>query len=280
MVRFAARRLTVLRPSGSAALSGSETDRTAIPGARALSFSSRRCPPMSRFSRTVIAPKSRAPPATEQFLRARSSPPFCRATIRPPANVSSIGRDARDGVEQGCLAGAVQSKRCTCSVRLLFVRSAKRRTAQVAKSTSTTSKLVLIEPALKEVGLGGGTTGEIVQAGNIRERNRKQEYPTTSADGRMPNRSRDNRRSSREDRARRSALHIGPHEGFDRGCRIVRDHGEADAAGPCIEVFGPYLPWLGLVGVAVDHLDGSGNEDFPGIAGIEERVTDAEGISA
>jgi hypothetical protein len=58
---------------------------------------------------------------------------------------------------------------------------------------------------------------------------------------------------------------------------FVRDHGEADAAGPCIEVFGPFLPWLGLVGVAVDHLDGSGNEDFPGIAGIEERVTDAEG---
>jgi hypothetical protein len=74
---------------------------------------------------------------------------------------------------------------------------------------------VLIEPALKEVGLGGGTTGEIVQAANTRERNRKQEYPTTHADGRMPNRSRDNRRSSREDRARRSALHIGPHEGFD-----------------------------------------------------------------
>jgi hypothetical protein len=37
---------------------------------------------------------------------------------------------------------------------------------------------VLIEPALKEVGLGGGTTGEIVQAANTCERNRNQEYPT------------------------------------------------------------------------------------------------------
>jgi hypothetical protein len=31
-----------------------------------------------------------------------------------------------------------------------------------------------------------------------------------------------------------------------------------------------------LTGVAIDHLDGPGNEDFPGVAGIEEWVAGAE----
>ena len=37
-----------------------------------------------------------------------------------------------------------------------------------------------------------------------------------------------------------------------------------------------FPPWLGLTGVAIDHLDGAGNEDFPGIAGIKERIACAE----
>lgn len=64
-------------------------------------------------------------------------------------------------------------------------------------------------------------------------------------------------------------LHIGPDEGFDRRGGIVCDHGKADASGSCIEVFGPFSPWLGLTGVAIDHFDGSSNEDFSGVAGIE-----------
>ena len=75
---------------------------------------------------------------------------------------------------------------------------------------------------------------------------------------------------------RRSALHVGPHEGLDRRGGIVRDHGKADAAGPGIEVFGPVPPRLGRIGVAIDHLDSSDNEDFSGVAGIEERVACAE----
>jgi len=38
----------------------------------------------------------------------------------------------------------------------------------------------------------------------------------------------------------------------------------------------PFASWLGLTGVAIDHFDGPGNEDFPGIARIEERVAGAE----
>ena len=71
-------------------------------------------------------------------------------------------------------------------------------------------------------------------------------------------------------------LHIGPDEGFDRRGGIVCDHGKADASGSCIEVFGPFSPWLGLTGVAIDHFDGSSNEDFSGVAGIEESVAGTE----
>src|ERR1019366_6635967 len=38
----------------------------------------------------------------------------------------------------------------------------------------------------------------------------------------------------------------------------------------------PFLPWLGLTGVAIDHFDGSSNEDFSGVAGIEESVAGTE----
>ena len=41
--------------------------------------------------------------------------------------------------------------------------------------------------------------------------------------------------------------------------------------------FGPFSPWLGLTGVAIDHLDGAGDEDFPGLARIEERIANAKG---
>ena len=34
---------------------------------------------------------------------------------------------------------------------------------------------------------------------------------------------------------------------------------------------------LGLIGVAIDHLDGPGDEDFAGIAGLEKGVAFPEG---
>ena len=41
--------------------------------------------------------------------------------------------------------------------------------------------------------------------------------------------------------------------------------------------FACFSSWLGLIGVAIDHFDGAGDEDFPGVAGIEECVACAEG---
>ena len=76
---------------------------------------------------------------------------------------------------------------------------------------------------------------------------------------------------------RGSVLHIGPHEGFDRRSGIVRDHGEADAARARIEVFRSHSSGLRLVDVAINHLDGTGNQYFPRLPGIEERVAGSEG---
>ena len=72
-------------------------------------------------------------------------------------------------------------------------------------------------------------------------------------------------------------LHIGPDESFNRCGGIIGDRGKADAAGPGIEVFGSFAPWLGLIGVAIDHLNGPGNEDFPSVAGIKETVAGTKG---
>ena len=38
--------------------------------------------------------------------------------------------------------------------------------------------------------------------------------------------------------------------------------------------------WLGLIGIAIDDLDGPDDEDFAGIAGLEECVASRNGISA
>ena len=35
--------------------------------------------------------------------------------------------------------------------------------------------------------------------------------------------------------------------------------------------------WLGLIRVAIDHLNGPGNEDFPSVAGIKEAVAGTKG---
>src|SRR3984893_10069157 len=40
--------------------------------------------------------------------------------------------------------------------------------------------------------------------------------------------------------------------------------------------FRPFPPWLRLVGPAVDHLDGAGDEDLPGFGRIENAVVGAE----
>ena len=72
-------------------------------------------------------------------------------------------------------------------------------------------------------------------------------------------------------------FHSGPHESFNRCGGIIRDHGQADAAGPGIEVFGSLALWLGLIRVAIDHLNGPGNEDFPSVAGIKEAVAGTKG---
>src|SRR5512140_2442792 len=73
-----------------------------------------------------------------------------------------------------------------------------------------------------------------------------------------------------------SALHIGLHESFNRRGGIAGDHGKADAARTCIEIFGMLASWLGLIGIAIDDLDGPDDEDFAGIAGLEECIALAE----
>src|SRR5271169_7007270 len=76
---------------------------------------------------------------------------------------------------------------------------------------------------------------------------------------------------------RGAGLYVGPHESFERGRRIVRYHSEADATGTRIEIFRVLASWPGLIGVAIDHLDGPDDEDFASIAGLEECVALAEG---
>src|SRR5208337_3357123 len=71
---------------------------------------------------------------------------------------------------------------------------------------------------------------------------------------------------------RGAGLYVGPHESFERGRAIVRYHGEADATGTRIEIFRVLASWPGLIGVAIDHLDGPDDEDFASIAGLEECV--------
>src|SRR4249920_438378 len=76
---------------------------------------------------------------------------------------------------------------------------------------------------------------------------------------------------------RGSALHVGLYERFDRPGGIVGDHGKADAARTCIEVFGVLASRPSLIDAAIDHLDGPDDEDFAGIAGFEERIAFTEG---
>ena len=75
---------------------------------------------------------------------------------------------------------------------------------------------------------------------------------------------------------RGSRLHVGPHEGLDRRGRIVGDHGEAETAGARAKVLCSFPSGPGCVGVPINHLNGAGDEDFPGVAWLEERIADAE----
>ena len=76
---------------------------------------------------------------------------------------------------------------------------------------------------------------------------------------------------------RGSSLHVGVDERFDRRGGIVGDHGEANATGTRVEIFGVLAARLGLVGVAFDHLDGAYDEDFSRVAAFEESVAFPEG---
>jgi len=76
---------------------------------------------------------------------------------------------------------------------------------------------------------------------------------------------------------RGAGLYVGPHESFEGGRGIVRDHGQADATGTRIEILGVLASWLALIGVAIDHLDSPDDEDFASIAGLEECVAFAKG---
>src|SRR5450432_3211416 len=76
---------------------------------------------------------------------------------------------------------------------------------------------------------------------------------------------------------RGSPLHVCVDEGFDRGGGIVGDHGEANAPGTRVEIFGVFASRLGLVGVALDHLDGPYDEDFSGVAALKDSIAFAEG---
>ena len=75
---------------------------------------------------------------------------------------------------------------------------------------------------------------------------------------------------------RGSALHVGLHESFDRRGGIVRDPWRGGWARARIEVFHPLPARLGSIDIAINHLDGADDEDFPGIARIEERTAFAE----
>ena len=76
---------------------------------------------------------------------------------------------------------------------------------------------------------------------------------------------------------RGSPLHVCVDEGLDRRGGIVGDHGEANAPGTRVEIFGVFASRLGLVGVVLDHLDGAYDEDFSGVAALQDSIAFAEG---
>ena len=90
------------------------------------------------------------------------------------------------------------------------------------------------------------------------------------------NRSSPDRMNGRRSTAWRRALRW-PARKLQRGRAIIRYHGEADATGTRIEIFRVLASRPGLIGVAIDHLDGPDDEDFASIAGLEECVALAEG---
>jgi hypothetical protein len=75
---------------------------------------------------------------------------------------------------------------------------------------------------------------------------------------------------------RGSTLHVGVYEGFDRGGGIVGDHGEANAAGTRVEIFGVLASRFGLFCVALDDFDSPDDEDFAGVSGFEECIAFAK----
>src|SRR5882672_1486230 len=76
---------------------------------------------------------------------------------------------------------------------------------------------------------------------------------------------------------RGSTLHVGVHECFDRRGGIVGNGGETNAARTRVEIFGMLASWLGLIGVALDHLERPYDEDFSSIAAFKKCIAFAEG---
>lgn len=75
---------------------------------------------------------------------------------------------------------------------------------------------------------------------------------------------------------RGSRLDVGAHEGFERSSRVVLDQGQSQATGSGIEIFAAFAPGPRPAGLAVDHLDGPGDEDLARVSRLEKRVADAE----
>ena len=69
-----------------------------------------------------------------------------------------------------------------------------------------------------------------------------------------------------------SRLHVGLDERLDRRGRIVGDSGEAKSTGARIDIFGVLAARVRLIGVAINHLDGSDHQDFSGVARLEKGV--------
>ena len=61
---------------------------------------------------------------------------------------------------------------------------------------------------------------------------------------------------------------------------VVGDHREADAARTGVEIFRVIASRFGPMGVAFNHLDSADDEDFAGVAGLENVSSSRKGISA
>ena len=71
---------------------------------------------------------------------------------------------------------------------------------------------------------------------------------------------------------RRARFPIGFDESLNGRSGIVLDRGEADAAGARVEIFRVFAARLGLVGIAINHLNCADDEDLADDARLEKGV--------